>query len=97
MDINQTVKEQIKVLHDRVVVKPLPVETKTATGIIIPDTALEKPIRGEVLYCGGGINDFPMVVKVGDKVLYGKHAGVPIVLDEGDCLIMREADIMASR
>lgn len=81
-------------LHDRVVLEPLPVESVSTGGIIIPDTAKEKPQRGKVLYVGNGIKDEAMTVKVGDTVLYGKHAGQPIIIDGKDCLIMREADIL---
>lgn len=81
-------------LHDRVILEPLPVESKSAGGIIIPDTAKEKPQRGKILYVGNGVKDEAMTVKVGDTVLYGKHAGQPINIDDKPCLIMREADIL---
>lgn len=86
---------QIKPLADRVVVKPAPAETKTATGIIIPDTAKEKPQRGAVAAVGKGKKDEPLTVKVGDEVLYGKYAGTELKWAGTDYLIMRESDILA--
>ncbi|ULQ54448.1 co-chaperone GroES [Flavihumibacter fluvii] len=88
-------KLNITPLHDRVVVKPAPAEEKTAGGIIIPDTAKEKPQRGTVVAAGLGKKDEPLVVKVGDTVLYGKYAGTELQLEGGDFLIMRESDILA--
>lgn len=85
----------IKPLADRVVVKPAAAEEKTASGIIIPDTAKEKPQRGEVIAVGGGKPDEPMTVKVGDTVLYGKYSGTELNVDGDDVLIMRESDIFA--
>lgn len=82
-------------LHDRVIVKPAPAEEKTAGGIIIPDTAKEKPQRGTVVAAGPGKKDEPMSVKAGDTVLYGKYAGTEIALEGADYLIMRESDILA--
>ncbi|HEY8396356.1 MAG TPA: co-chaperone GroES [Flavihumibacter sp.] len=82
-------------LHDRVVVKPAPAEEKTAGGIIIPDTAKEKPQKGTIVAAGNGKKDEPMTVKVGDTVLYGKYAGTELQLEGGDYLIMRESDILA--
>jgi len=82
-------------LHDRVIVKPAPAEEKTAGGIIIPDTAKEKPQRGTVLAAGPGKKDEPMTVKAGDTILYGKYAGTEISLEGEDFLIMRESDILA--
>jgi chaperonin GroES len=82
-------------LHDRVIVKPAPAEEKTAGGIIIPDTAKEKPQRGIVIAAGPGKKDEPMTVKNGDNVLYGKYAGTEISLEGTDYLIMRESDILA--
>lgn len=82
-------------LHDRVIVKPAPAEERTAGGIIIPDTAKEKPQRGTVLAAGPGKKDEPMTVKTGDTILYGKYAGTEIALDGQDYLIMRESDILA--
>jgi chaperonin GroES len=70
-------------------------EQKTASGIIIPDTAKEKPMRGEVIAVGPGKKDEPMTVKVGDQVLYGKYSGTEIAIDGVDYLIMRENDIYA--
>ena len=85
----------IKPLADRVIVQPAAAEEKTAGGIIIPDTAKEKPQRGTVLAVGNGKKDEPMTVKVGDVVLYGKYAGTEISFEGNDFLIMREADILA--
>jgi chaperonin GroES len=85
----------IKPLADRVVVEPAPAETKTASGLIIPDTAQEKPQQGKIVAVGNGKKDEPMTVKVGDMVLYGKFAGTEVKLDGGDYLIMRESDILA--
>ncbi|MBV7440668.1 co-chaperone GroES [Weeksellaceae bacterium TAE3-ERU29] len=85
----------IKPLADRVVVEPSPAETKTASGIIIPDSAKEKPQEGTVVAVGNGKKDEPLTVKVGDKVLYGKYAGTELKLEGKDYLIMREADILA--
>ncbi len=85
----------IKPLADRVLVKPAPAETKTAGGIIIPDTAKEKPQRGEIVAVGSGKKDEPMTVSVGDSVLYGKYAGTEINVEGVDYLIMRESDIYA--
>jgi chaperonin GroES len=82
-------------LHDRVIVKADAAEQKTAGGIIIPDTAKEKPQRGSVIAVGAGKKDEPMTVAVGDAVLYGKYAGTEITLDGVDYLIMRESDILA--
>lgn len=85
----------IKPLADRVLVKPAAAEEKTASGIIIPDSAKEKPLRGEVLAIGNGTKDEEMVVKVGDNVLYGKYAGTELELDGEKFLIMRQSDILA--
>ena len=85
----------VKPLADRVLVEPAPAETKTAGGLIIPDTAKEKPMKGKVLAVGNGKVDEPMTVKVGDTVLYGKYAGTEIQVDGKDLLIMRESDIYA--
>ena len=85
----------IKPLADRVLVEPAAAEEKTAFGIIIPDTAKEKPQRGTVVAVGAGKKDEPMTVKVGDTVLYGKYAGTDLKLDGKDYLIMREDDILA--
>ncbi|MBT8267274.1 MAG: co-chaperone GroES [Bacteroidia bacterium] len=85
----------IKPLADRVLIEPMAAETKTASGIIIPDTAKEKPQKGKVMAVGKGLKDEPMTVKVGDTVLYGKFAGTELKLDGKDFLIMRENDILA--
>lgn len=88
-------KLNIKPLADRVVVEPAAAEEKTASGIIIPDTAKEKPQKGMVVAVGNGLKDEPMTVSVGDVVLYGKYSGTEISIDGGDYLIMKEADIFA--
>ena len=85
----------IKPLADRVLVEPAPAEDKTASGIIIPDTAKEKPQRGTVVAVGPGKKDEPTTVKEGDTVLYGKYSGTEISLEGTDYLIMRESDILA--
>lgn len=111
--------DKVQPLGDRVIIEPIPVDSVTKSGIIIPDTAKEKPQKGIIRYCGRGekisiemiravfknvtdleesvFDDFylPMEVKVGDNVMYGKHAGIPITVDDKNCLIMREADILA--
>jgi chaperonin GroES len=81
-------------LSDRVLIEPIAAETKTASGIIIPDTAKEKPQEGTVVAVGAGKKDEPMTVKVGDKVLYGKYSGSELKLDGKDFLIVREADLL---
>jgi chaperonin GroES len=85
----------VKPLADRVLIEPAAAEQKTAGGIIIPDTAKEKPQRGTVVAIGPGKKDEPMSVKVGDMVLYGKYAGTEISVEGHDYLIMRESDIVA--
>ena len=85
----------IKPLADRVLVKPAPAEEKTIGGIIIPDTAKEKPLKGEVLATGNGTKDEEMVLKVGDTVLYGKYAGTELELEVEKYLIMRQGDVLA--
>lgn len=80
-------------LADRVLIEPTPAEEKTASGIIIPDTAKEKPLRGTVVAVGNGKKDEPMTVKKGDAVLYGQYSGTEIKLDGTTYLIMKEADI----
>lgn len=85
----------IKPLADRVLVEPAPAEEKTASGIIIPDTAKEKPQRGTIIAIGNGKKDEPMTVQVGDSVLYGKYSGTEISHEGTDYLIMRESDIFA--
>ena len=86
---------KIKPLADRVVVKPLEAQEKTISGIIIPDSAKEKPQRGTVVAAGPGTKDEKMEVKVGDVVLYGKYSGTEISLDGKDYLIMKQTDILA--
>ena len=85
----------IKPLADRVLVRPAEAEQKTASGIIIPDTAKEKPQRGEVLAVGKGTKDHEMTVNVGDQVLYGKYSGTEIEVDGEKLMIMKESDIYA--
>ncbi|WP_413437719.1 co-chaperone GroES [Sulfuriferula sp. GW1] len=90
---------KIRPLHDRVIVKRMEEERKTASGIVIPDSATEKPDQGEVLAVGKGkVNDDGKVraldVKVGDRVLFGKYAGQAVKLDGDEVLVMREEDIM---
>lgn len=85
----------IKPLADRVLVEPVEAETKTASGIIIPDNAKEKPQKGKVVAVGKGTKDEPMTVKSGDTVLYGKYSGTELKLEGKDYLIMRESDIFA--
>lgn len=82
-------------LADRVLVEPAAAEEKTASGIIIPDTAKEKPQKGTVVAAGNGKSDEPMTVKVGDTILYGKYAGTELSVEGKDFLIMRESDIFA--
>ncbi len=82
-----------KPLADRVLVEPAPAEQKTASGIIIPDTAKEKPLKGTIIAVGPGKIDEPMTVKKGDTVLYGQYSGTEIKLDGGTYLIMRESDV----
>ena len=88
-------KLSVTPLHDRVIVKAAAAEEKTAGGIIIPDTAKEKPQRGVVVAVGTGKKDEPMTVKVGDNVLYGKYAGTEIQIEGQDLFIMRESDLLA--
>ena len=85
----------IKPLADRVLVKPAAAEEKTVAGIIIPDTAKEKPLKGEVLAVGNGTKDEEMVLKVGDTVLSGKYSGNEVELDGEKYLIMRQSDVLA--
>lgn len=91
--VMSTVK--VKPIADRVLVLPAPAEEKTTGGIIIPDTAKEKPQRGKVVAVGNGKKDEPMTVKVGDTVLYGKYSGTELSIEGKDYLMMREADIFA--
>jgi chaperonin GroES len=86
---------QFKPLHDRVIIRPARAEEKTAGGIIIPDTAKEKPQRGTVVAAGPGTKDEPVTVKEGDMVLYGKYAGTELKVGGEDLLIVRESDILA--
>ncbi len=88
-------KINIKPLGDRVVVEPVEAEEKTASGIIIPDTAKEKPSQGVVVAVPDADDDNKLTVKVGDKVLYGKYAGTEISIDDKEYLIMSESDILA--
>jgi len=88
-------KVNIKPLSDRVLIQPADVEEKTVGGIIIPDTAKEKPQRGQVVAVGEGKKDEPLTVKIGDSVLYGKYAGTEITIEGEDYLIMRESDVVA--
>ena len=85
----------IKPLADRVLIKAAPAEEKTVGGIIIPDTAKERPLQGKVLAVGNGTKDEEMVLKAGDTVLYGKYAGTEVELDGEKYLIMRQSDVLA--
>ena len=85
----------IKPLADRVVIEPKEAETKTASGIYIPDTAKEKPQQGTVVAAGPGKKDEPMGVKVGDVVLYGKYAGTEVTVEDKKYLIVKQSDILA--
>jgi len=91
---------KLRPLHDRVIIKRLEAETKSAGGIVIPDTATEKPIKGEVVAVGNGkiLEDGkvrPLAVKAGDKVLFGKYSGTEVKVDGQELLVMREEDLMA--
>ena len=86
---------KIQPLADRVLVKPAAAEEKTIGGIIIPDSAKEKPLRGTVLAAGNGTKDEEMVLKAGDEVLYGKYAGTELELDGEKYLVMRQSDVLA--
>ena len=91
---------KLRPLHDRVIVKRLENETKTASGIVIPDTAAEKPDQGEVMAVGPGRLDedgerMPMSVKVGDRVLFGKYSGQTVKVDGDELLVMKEDDLFA--
>ncbi len=85
----------IRPLADRVVIEPKEAETKTASGIYIPDTAKEKPQQGTIVAAGPGKKDEPMEVKVGDSVLYGKYAGTEVTVDDKKYLIVKQSDILA--
>ena len=91
---------KLRPLHDRVIIKRLEAETKSAGGIVIPDTATEKPIKGEVIAVGAGKilengNVRALAVKAGDKVLFGKYSGTEVKVDGEELLVMREEDLMA--
>ena len=91
---------KLRPLHDRVIIKRLDNETKTASGLVIPETAGDKPDQGEILAVGTGKKDesgkvIPLDVKVGDRVLFGKYAGQTVKVDGDELLVMREEDIMA--
>ena len=85
----------IKPLADRVLIEPAAAETKTSSGIIIPDTAKEKPQKGTIVAVGAGTKDNPITVSVGDSVLYGKYAGTELQHEGKDYLIMKENDVLA--
>lgn len=85
----------IQPLADRVLIEPAAAETKTASGIIIPDTAKEKPLQGKVIAVGDGTKDEEMVLKEGDQVLYGKYSGTEVEFEGVKYLIMRQSDVMA--
>ena len=93
--IKVVMKLNIKPLADRVLLEPTEAETKTASGIIIPDNAKEKPQKATVVAVGIGTKDNPMTVKVGDTVLYGKYSGTELKFEGKDYLIMSEKDILA--
>ncbi|GMV28149.1 MAG: 10 kDa chaperonin [Rhodanobacteraceae bacterium] len=91
---------KLRPLHDRVIIKRLEAETKSAGGIVIPDSATEKPVRGEVIAAGAGkiLEDGkvrPIAVKAGDKVLFGKYSGTEVKIDGEELLVMREEDLLA--
>jgi chaperonin GroES len=87
---------KIKPMHDRVIVELIENESISKGGIIIPDTAKEKPQKGKVIACGGGTESDPMQVKVGDTVLFSKYAGTEVDVDGKVCLLMRESDIFCT-
>ncbi len=93
--IKVVMKLNIKPLADRVLLEPMEAETKTASGIIIPDNAKEKPQKATVVAVGSGTKDNPMTVKIGDTVLYGKYSGTELKFEGKDYLIMSEKDILA--
>lgn len=86
---------KIQPLADRVLIRPVAAEEKTIGGIIIPDSAKEKPLRGEVIAVGNGTKDEAMVLNAGDQVLYGKYAGTELEFDGEKFLIMRQSDVLA--
>ena len=88
-------KQKIKPLADRVLIEPASAETTTVSGIIIPDTAQEKPQKGIVVAVGNGTKDHEMSVKIGDQVLYGKYSGTELKFEGTDYLMMRESDLLA--
>ncbi|HFS66974.1 MAG TPA: co-chaperone GroES [Flavobacteriia bacterium] len=88
-------KLNIKPLSDRVLLEPIQAETKTASGLYIPDSAKEKPQEAIVVATGNGLKDHPMTVKIGDKVIYGKYAGTELKLNGKGYIMMREPDILA--
>ena len=88
-------KLKIKPLADRVLIEPAEAETTTVSGIIIPDTAQEKPQKGIVVALGNGTKDHEMSVKIGDQVLYGKYSGTELKFEGNDYLMMRESDLLA--
>jgi chaperonin GroES len=96
MSMATATKVTFKPLADRVLVEPAEAETKTAGGIIIPDSAKEKPQRGTVIAIGDGKKDEPMNVKVGDTILYGKYSGTEVTIDGNEYIIMRQSDIYGS-
>lgn len=85
----------IKPLADRVLISPAVAEEKTIGGIIIPDSAKEKPLKGKVVAVGNGTKDEEMILKTGDEVLYGKYAGTELEIDNEKYLIMRQSDVLA--
>lgn len=85
----------VKPLADRVLILPAPAETRTKSGLIIPDTAQEKPLKGEVVATGNGTKDEEMILKVGDTVLYGKYAGTELEFEGKKYLMMRQSDVLA--
>jgi len=89
-------KINFKPNEDRVLVEAAAAETKTASGLFIPDTAKEKPVQGKVIAIGDGLKDKPVTVKVGDKILYGKYSGTEITIDGKEYLIMRNSDIFGT-
>ena len=93
--ITKTINIMIKPLADRVLIQPKEAETKTASGLYIPDTAKEKPQEGKVIAAGPGKKDEPMEVKVGDEVIYGKYAGTEVTVDDVKYLIVKQSDILA--
>jgi chaperonin GroES len=93
-NLKQKIKMKQKPLKDRVLIEPMEVEEKTSSGIIIPDSAKEKPQKGTVVAVGEGKKDEPMSVKEGDTVIYGKYSGTEVTIDGKDYLIMREEDIL---